>query len=350
MTRVTTSGLPVTRSLPARRRGRGALAASPSVSVVICCYTERRWIDIVAAVESVRRQTTPPHETLLVVDHNPALLQRIRAQIDDVIVVANRGRQGLAGARNTGVEESTGDVIVFLDDDAAAEPDWLEALVAPYDDPGVLGVGGWIEPSWSEGRPSWFPEEFDWVVGCSYRGSPQVTSRVRNLIGASMSFRREVFDAAGGFREGLGRVGTRPLGCEETELCIRASRCWPGGFFMTEPAARVVHTVPAERSRWRYFWSRCYAEGLSKAQISSFEGVTSGLASERTHAMKALPGGVLRGIADTITGGDPSGVIRGLVIVIGFGVTTAGFVKGTLIRTNVDRLRLRRGNAPAPRS
>jgi glucosyl-dolichyl phosphate glucuronosyltransferase len=58
--------------------------------------------------------------------------------------------------------------------------------------------------------------------------------------------------------------------------------------------------------------------------------MSSGLASERTHAMKALPRGVVRGVADTIVGGDPSGVIRGLVVVVGLCVTTAGFVTGTV--------------------
>ena len=322
------------------------LQTSSSVSVVICCYTEQRWDDLVGAIESVRRQTTPPLETVLVVDHNPALLERIGAEMDSVLVVASRGRQGLAGARNTGVEESRGDIIVFLDDDAAAEPEWLEALVSPYDDPNVLGVGGWIEPAWKGRRPSWFPEEFDWVVGCSYAGSPAVSGRVRNLIGASMSLRREVFDTIGGFREGIGRIGTRPLGCEETELCIRANRCWPDRFFVTQPSARVLHTVRPERARWKYFLSRCYAEGLSKAQVASFEGVTSGLASERTHAMKVLPRGVVRGVANTIAGRDPSGIVQGVVIVIGLGVTTAGFVKGTLTERRA-RLPGRRAAAPA---
>ena len=319
---------------------------SLSASVVICCYTEQRWDDLVGAIESVKRQTSPPLEAVLVVDHNAALLERIRAEMDNVVVLENRGRQGLAGARNTGVDDSKGDVIVFLDDDAAAEPEWLEALVSPYDDPSVLGVGGWIQPAWGGPRPGWFPEEFDWVIGCSYQGSPAVSSRVRNLIGANMSLRREVFDAVGGFREGIGRVGTRPLGCEETELCIRANRRWPDRFFVIQPSARVHHTVRPERARWRYFLSRCYAEGLSKAQVASFEGMTSGLASERTHAIKALPRGVVRGVADTIVSGDPSGIVRGMVIVLGLCVTTAGFLRGMLTERNVSRLADRCAAAP----
>jgi len=307
------------------------------VSVVICCYTEQRWDDLLAAIESVKAQAAPPAETIVVVDHNPKLLERARAEITGVVVVANRGSRGLAGARNTGVEACKGDVVVFLDDDAAAEPMWLEALLAPYNDEDVLGVGGWIQPSWQGTRPRWFPEEFNWVVGCSYRGSPRDTSRVRNLIGANMSFRREVFDGVGGFREGIGRVGARPLGCEETELCIRANRRWPGRFFVTEPRARVLHRVRPERSQWRYFWSRCYAEGLSKAQVTGLEGMATGLASERAHAVKALPRGVARGVLDTVVVGDPSGLLRGLAIVVGLSVTIAGFVKGTITRSVAGR-------------
>ncbi|MGO4755836.1 hypothetical protein AB4212_45815, partial [Streptomyces sp. 2MCAF27] len=53
------------------------------MSVVICVYTEERWDDILAAVDSVRGQSLPAHETLLVVDHNPALLRRLAAYYGD---------------------------------------------------------------------------------------------------------------------------------------------------------------------------------------------------------------------------------------------------------------------------
>src|SRR5581483_12443163 len=96
------------------------------------------------------------------------------------------------GARNTGVSVATGSVCAFLDDDAEAAPDWLAWLVKAYADKDVLGVGGAIEPAWQDRRPEWFPEEFDWVVGCSYRGMPVISADTRNLIGANMSFRRDV--------------------------------------------------------------------------------------------------------------------------------------------------------------
>jgi cellulose synthase/poly-beta-1,6-N-acetylglucosamine synthase-like glycosyltransferase len=117
-----------------------------------------------------------------------------------------------------------------MDEDATAAPDWLERLTHGYDSDEVLGVGGTIDPLWLTGRPAWFPAEFDWVVGCTYRGLPETANRVRNLIGCNMSFRREVFQQVGGFRSGIGRIGLRPVGCEETELCIRLNQHIRGCF------------------------------------------------------------------------------------------------------------------------
>jgi glycosyltransferase involved in cell wall biosynthesis len=195
--------------------------AHPSASVVVCAYTEKRWDDLVAAVRSALDQTRPPLEVILVSDHNPGLLERVRRELPEAAAVANDGTRGLSGARNTGVRMARGDVIAFLDDDALAAPDWLERLLQPYGDSRVVGVGGLIEPLWPGARPPVLPAEFDWVVGCSYEGLPTDTAPVRNLIGANMSLRRDVFGMVGGFRTDVGRVGTRPLGCEETELCIR---------------------------------------------------------------------------------------------------------------------------------
>lgn len=307
--------------------GAGSTRAG-SVSVVVCAYTLDRWDDLVAAVTSLQQQSRPPAEIIVVSDHNPHLFERARATWPRVVVLENEERRGLSGARNTGVRAAQGDIVAFLDDDAAAEPDWLAQLLVAYDDPKVLGVGGAILPRWETGRPGWFPEEFDWVVGCTYKGMPTTRSRQRNLIGANMSFRRELFEAAGDFQTDMGRIGTRPLGCEETELCIRGTQQLPGRHYVYEPLARVHHRVPAGRTTWRYFASRCYSEGLSKAQVSSRVGSGAGLASERTYATRTLPAGVLMSIGDAVLRGRPAGLGRAAAIVLGLAITAAGYSRG----------------------
>ncbi|MFJ5832431.1 glycosyltransferase family 2 protein [Streptomyces sp. NPDC093089] len=306
----------------------------PSVTVVVCAYTLDRWDDLTAAIGSLLAQRHPVDEIVLVVDHCPELYERASAAFTGVRVLANTGRQGLSDGRNTGVEAARCEVVAFLDDDAAAAPDWSEGLLARYADPDVAGVGGLVRPWWATRRPEWFPPEFDWVVGCSYRGLPRRLAPVRNFIGANMSFRRAEVVAAGGFRADLGRVGTRPLGCEETELCLRIAARRPGSVLLHEPAAAVRHRVPAARATWAYFVSRCYAEGLSKAQVARLGGTRAALASERAYLRSTVP----RAFGRALRPGRPAGLRTAGALVGGVGATVAGYAVGRARRP-----------APAPR-
>ncbi|MGO8823686.1 MAG: glycosyltransferase family 2 protein [Acidimicrobiales bacterium] len=260
-----------------------------TVSVVICSYNSDRWHDLAAAVRSCADQTRPPDQVVVVIDHNEPLLHRAVLELEGAVVLANRFSRGLSGARNTGIACSTGDVVAFLDDDAYADPQWLANLVGPMADPSVAGVGGWVLPHWETARPEWFPEAFYWVLGCSYVGLPTTDGHLRNPIGANMAIRRRVFRSVGGFASGLGRIGKVPLGCEETELCIRYTGRFPDQEFVLARDAVVHHRVPAWRLTWHYFWTRCWAEGISKAAVSSLVGPASGLAAERHYLARSLP-------------------------------------------------------------
>jgi GT2 family glycosyltransferase len=295
------------------------------VSVIICTYTEARWADLIAAVDSIRRQSVAAREIIIVVDHNPALWARVHEQYPDAMVIENQEPSGLSGARNSGVAVAQSPLVAFLDDDAIAEKDWVKKLTGSCENPEVLGAGTRVDPLWETQQPAWFPEEFYWVVGCTYRGLPQTQAPIRNLSGGSMCLRREIFETIGGFRSGIGRTATRPLGCEETELCIRAGQQWPERFFLYDPNICVQHHIPANRTRWDYFRARCYAEGQSKALVARHVGRSDGLASERTYTLKTLPQGIARGLADAILRGDRMGLARAGAIIAGLAYTIAGY-------------------------
>jgi len=298
------------------------------MAVVVCAYTEDRWNDLVATLESVQRQTLPAQEIILVVDHNPGLFQRALQQLSDVRVIQNLGERGLSGARNTGIQAVNAEIIVFIDDDAIASPTWLEVLSKNYRAPSVMGVGGSIVPDWTSARPKWFPEEFYWVVGCTYRGMPEERKPIRNLIGCNMSFRREVFLTIGNFREGVGRIDTLPFGCEETELCIRARQEWPDKDFIYEPVATVLHRVPEQRMRFSYFISRCYSEGISKARVTDFVGSKDGLSSERSYVLRTLSSGVWNNIRTSFSRREPTILLRAGSILVGLTITSLGYLIG----------------------
>lgn len=300
-----------------------------TASVVVCAYTEHRWKDLLAAVNSVQMQSRPADQVVVVIDHNEDLLRRAASDIEGAQVVANTGPAGLSGARNTGIALATSDVVAFLDDDATAEADWLDRLLAPFEDPHVLGVGGAARPSWDADEPAWWPGEFGWVVGCSYRGQPNELAPVRNLMGCNMALRRSVLDAVGGFDTRLGRSATDAAGCEETELCIRAGQCFPDGVILHEPRAVVHHRVPSSRASWSYFRSRCWQEGASKARVARTVGASRGLSSERAYLTRTLPTGVLGYLARAARG-DLAAAAQAATVVAGVGLTSAGFLSTRL--------------------
>jgi hypothetical protein len=312
-----------------------------------------RWDALVEAVHSCGLQTEQPFEVIVVIDYNDELLQRSTKEFSAAIVVPNRSTKGLSGARNTGVVTTTGDIVAFLDDDAYAEPNWLEELTKPLHDPNVVGAGGWIVPHWETKPAPWFPETFYWILGCSYSGLPPNGAQIRNPIGANMVMARRVFTSVGGFTSGIGRIGLIPLGCEETELCIRYSEKFANERFVLVRDAVVHHRVPGSRLTWHYFWTRCWAEGLSKAAVASLVGSGSGLAAERQHVMRALPAEFLSALR-AIPRAPRVAATKIALIAAGTLFATAGLVRGTVAvrRTpihagtaDLDSLR-GEGNAP----
>jgi GT2 family glycosyltransferase len=317
-------------------RHRAEHLAAPRISAVVCVYTMERWTEIELAVESLLSQQVAPLEILVVVDHNDELLAKAIERFSSegtrnhipVHVVPSEGTRGLSGARNTGVELSRGEVVAFLDDDAWADDSWIGRMADHYRDPSVMGVGGHATPIWPDARPTWMPVEFDWVVGCSYRGQPVSISAVRNFIGCNMSLRRSAFELVGGFSSAVGRIGKTPLGCEETELCIRIRQADPTAELRYDPSVAVHHRVSADRVRRRYFLRRCYAEGLSKAVVSQLVGAGDALDSERRYVTQVLPSGVLTGLRDAVSGHPAAGLQRAALIITGLFVTVTGYGVG----------------------
>jgi hypothetical protein len=157
---------------------------------------------------------------------------------------------------------------------------------------------------------------------------PKVAAEVRNVIGANMSFRADVLDRVGGFNIALGRQDAVPLGCEETELCIRAVIGAPGSRVVYEPAALVHHHVPAARGTLRYMLARSWSEGISKAQVSKVVGHKRALGPERRYVRQVLPRAVFAGVGGWLRGEDPAGLRRAAVIIAVLAATATGYVRG----------------------
>lgn len=311
----------------------------PTVSVVICAYTEDRWLQLTKAVASVEAQTSPPAEIIVCIDHNEKLLRKSEEHFGEarhagavpLIVLANKFGGRLGSARNTAAESASGEVLAFLDDDAAAAADWLERLIAPYDDERVGAVGGAPLPVFEATRPRWFPHEFDWVFGCAYRGLPLTRAPLAHLIGANMSVRTPALREVGGFHSD---------DHDDMDMCHRIAHARHRVLY--EPRAVVHHCVPASRTTWHYFWRRCYFVNQGKVEAFANMRQASSLGAELAFVSRTLTTGVLAEIRQ-VARGDLYGLARVGAIVAGIALAGLGHMSGQL------RLRRpRRGHLERP--
>ncbi len=321
------------------RFGHRGVSGEISVGVVICAYSSDRRNELVQAVLSVRDQTQPPDDVIVVIDHNDSLLTRAGVALAPVRVVASEGPPGLAGARNTGLRQLGTDIVAFMDDDACADRDWLGVLTSAFGAESVIGVGGWVEPRWESLEPRWLAPELYWVAGCSYRGLPANDRTLRNPIGANMAFRRDALLALGGFTEDIGQRPGTELRDDDTDLGIRLHALFPEGRLLHITGARVQHAVPADRVTWRYLVRRCWGEGRAKAQLARRYGDASALASERSYVARVLPAGIAGGALDAARR-DPAGLARAASIIVALVVTVAGYGFGQL-HSRQDRAQAR---------
>lgn len=136
--------------------------------------------------------------------------------------------KGPAAARNTGIRNSRGSFIVFIDDDCIASSNWLEEMIGGFDDFNVAGVGGRIKTIATKSIISEY---------CSYIGVMEKpimqADTVKYLVGANSSFRKEHLNAAGWFNE------TIPLGGEDLDISFRLERA--GYKLKFNPEAVIYH-------------------------------------------------------------------------------------------------------------
>lgn len=246
------------------------------ISVIICGYTMERLHDIREAVDSLRNQTLKPDEIVVAVDHTREVFNKLKDELPpDVKVILSEGLPGLSETRNTAIQNSSGEIIAFLDDDAVADETWLENLISAFDDPKVMAVGGEAVPAWPGGKPPfWFPLDFDFIIGCTNHKKLilQSNGEIRNVTGSNMAFRKEVFEEIGLWETKLGRcemnrVRFNPSGGEEAELCLRIKNNIPGSLIMFHPKAIVYHKVSPERTTLKYVFNYSFREGVTRAML-----------------------------------------------------------------------------------
>lgn len=236
------------------------------VSVVVCTYSEDRYEHFIEAIESVREQTYQAVEIVAVVDGNEDVFKRVQTDLgdsEDLVCHYNETNRGISYSRTKGAEIASGDIVVFLDDDAVAAPDWLEELVNVYEETDAVAVGGRMAPKWVADEPAFLPQEFYWLIGVTHRGFAEHMEEVRNTYGSNLSFRRKVFLEAGGFDENTGLKEDSKVQAHEAPVCLRVRKNTGKGVIYNENAV-VYHKIFDYRTEPMWLLSRAFWQGYSK--------------------------------------------------------------------------------------
>jgi GT2 family glycosyltransferase len=306
-------------------KGEGAATAVPTVTVALCAHTARRTELTINCVTSVLGGATQPNAIVVVVDNNAPLLATLRSRVDHplVTVVQNSGR-GASAARNTALDLCQTDVVLFIDDDARADPSWLQEMAGAFADLEVVGVGGRVLPDW-EAEPDRIPPELFWIVGATYRGHPEVACPISRPIGASMGVKAEAMRVVGGFPSAFGpRDGKKASSNEELALFTAIRRKYGPDCVVYVPEAIVHHHAPVDRATWKYLVSRSWSEGVSKAEARLVFGGDV-MAYDGDYVRETL----LPAIGNYILGGararDGRSLRFGLMCASALGVTATGY-------------------------
>ncbi|ASC71570.1 EAL domain-containing protein/glycosyl transferase [Halomicronema hongdechloris C2206] len=250
------------------------------ISVVICTLNRADYLR--KAIKSLTSQTFNAAQfEIIVVDNNST--DNTRSVAKDEFGGINNIRylfepvMGLSQARNTGWQNSRGDFIAFLDDDAIAAPQWLEiiaqvfASVTPM--PGC--VGGKVKPLWESPRPSWLSDS---LLSClsliDYADYPTFLED-GFVVGANMAFPKKVLQELDGFSTMLGRKGKSLLSNEE--ILLRNQLKSAGYKIFYHPEASVIHQIPASRLEQSWFLKRYYFQGVSDAYMMLYKNNLSSL-------------------------------------------------------------------------
>jgi glycosyltransferase involved in cell wall biosynthesis len=246
-----------------------------SIRITVAVPTHNRARQLQQTLASIAAlQLPPPLEAECVVVDN-------RSTDDTAKVVATFATQaplatryifepgaGSSHARNRAVSEARGDFILFIDDDAVAESNWVIEMLTTIRRRKLDAACGTVLPRWGRTPPRWLGPSL--YVRLAVHDAqklaaspPAELNTIHNYFSANVGFRRRTFELFGNFREDLGVMDGNPMSGEDTELFARIAAC--GGAVGFAPSACVHHLIPPERMRRKYLRHKSYAFGFGSA-------------------------------------------------------------------------------------
>jgi glucosyl-dolichyl phosphate glucuronosyltransferase len=257
------------------------------VRATILVATRNRADQLDRCLTSIERDRSCADREVVVVDNGSTDHTRdVLAGRDIVALYLDEAGNSLA--RNHGVRAARGEVIVFTDDDVTVQDGWTAAMLAPFDDPEVLAVGGRVIPvvrgpveGWMQGRLLYSATLVD------YGTEDRDLTGFEMPFGANMAIRGDLLEGlAEPFSPRLGHSPKASLGWEEWHLLLGFARV---GRIAYASGAVVEHHVESSRLEWAALRRKHFLGGIGVARHLRLDGVPEpGLARRVVRVVRTM--------------------------------------------------------------
>lgn len=240
------------------------------LSIIICTYNRDKYIYNVLQSIAQNDFPTEQYEIVLVnnncTDNTQSECARFKADYPQVVMREFvETNQGLSFARNRGIQEGKGDILVYVDDDALVNQEYLQTYADFFaTHPDVDAAGGPIIPKYETAEPDWM-SHFTKILITSYKyNGDQVKEFAQNDFpgGGNAAYRASVFEKVGLFNVDLGRKGDSLVGAEEKDIFDKMTTFGMRFFYL--PTAILYHLIPEKKLSKEYFDKLTYSIGKSE--------------------------------------------------------------------------------------
>ena len=241
------------------------------ISVILCTYNRDKYIYNVLHSLAVGTLAAEDYEVVLVnnnsTDRTEEECRRFEADHPAVkLRYCVETNQGLSYARNRGIQESKGDILVYVDDDALVNEDYLKSYADFFaGNPQAVAAGGPIIPQYDGcEEPKWMSHYTRQLITGKLHLGDKEREFPRDAFpgGGNAAYRKSVFDIVGLFNVELGRKGNSLIGAEEKDLFDKMTTA--GMHFYYIPTAILYHLIPPKKLTQDYFDRLTHSIGVSE--------------------------------------------------------------------------------------
>lgn len=240
----------------------------PIVSVIICTYNRCKSLEKTLKSLLLQQFVDEFNYEIIIINNNSKdatkeVIESFIPLFHDKLRYFFEEKQGVAYSRNTGIEKSLGELIVFTDDDCTFSTNWLNEIVDTFKNFPADAVLGKITLVLPEKVPAIYSEEFlqQRLAAVNY-GDEIIEIPNNDMVGANMSFRKKILKNSAGFKNEYNC-------CEDTEFSRRLTKSGMKKYY--SPKAEVFHWIPRERLNNKYFFKQAYIWGMRSMALEKNE-------------------------------------------------------------------------------